>query len=63
LVRKHPDKKHLITDILIGNLFKDEVDELWPLIDALRDEEAAMSGSMSSAAMSSGGKEPMPVGS
>jgi hypothetical protein len=42
LVRKHPDKKHLITDILIGNLFKDEVDELWPLIDALRDEEMAM---------------------
>jgi flavin-dependent dehydrogenase len=40
LVRKHPEKKHLITDILIGNLFKDEVDELWPLIDALREESA-----------------------
>lgn len=39
LVRKHPDKKHLITDILIGNLFKDEVDELWPIIDAMREEE------------------------
>jgi hypothetical protein len=59
LVRKHPDKKHLITDILIGNLFKDEVDELWPLIDALRDEEVAMS----SGAMSSGSKEPVPVAS
>lgn len=46
LVRKHPEKKHLITDILIGNLFKDEVDELWPLIDALREESAepAMAG-------------------
>lgn len=46
LVRKHPEKKHLITDILIGNLFKDEVDELWPLIDALREEsvEPAMAG-------------------
>ncbi|MFN9464596.1 MAG: NAD(P)/FAD-dependent oxidoreductase, partial [Planctomycetota bacterium] len=43
LVRKNPDKKHLITDILIGNLFKDEVDELWPLIEELRQEEMAMS--------------------
>ncbi len=42
LVRRHPDKKHLITDILIGNLFKDEVDELWPLIDELRAEESLM---------------------
>jgi hypothetical protein len=33
----------LITDILIGNLFKDEVDELWPLIQELRDEELAVS--------------------
>jgi flavin-dependent dehydrogenase len=40
LVRKHPEKKHLITDILIGNLFKDEVDELWPIIDAMRGEDA-----------------------
>ncbi len=39
LVRKYPDKKHLITDILIGNLFNDEVDQLWPLIDELRAEE------------------------
>jgi hypothetical protein len=45
LVRRHPDKKHLITDILIGNLFKDEVDELWPLIEELRQEEMAMSHS------------------
>jgi hypothetical protein len=44
-VRRHPDKKHLITDILIGNLFKDEVDELWPLIEELRQEEMAMSHS------------------
>jgi flavin-dependent dehydrogenase len=42
LVRRHPDKKHLITDILIGNLFKDEVDELWPLIEELRQEEMSM---------------------
>jgi geranylgeranyl reductase family protein len=41
LVRRNPDKKGLITDILIGNLFYDEVDELWPLIDQLNAEEAA----------------------
>jgi len=43
LVRKHPDKKHLITDILIGNLFKDEVDELWPIIQAMREEDMMVS--------------------
>lgn len=42
LVRKYPEKKHLITDVLIGNLFHDEIDELWPLIEELRNEEAAM---------------------
>ncbi len=41
LVRRNPDKKHLITDVLIGNIFNDEVDELWPLIDALQSEERA----------------------
>lgn len=39
LVRKHPDRKGLITDVLIGNLFHDEVDELWPLIENLDKEE------------------------
>ena len=42
LVRKYPDKKNLITDVLIGNLFHDEIDELWPLIDALKQEDLAM---------------------
>ena len=41
LVRRNPDKKGLITDVLIGNLFKDEVDELWPLIDSMRADDAA----------------------
>lgn len=40
LVRKHPDRKGLITDVLIGNLFHDEVDELWPLIENLDKEES-----------------------
>ncbi len=40
-VRRHKDKKGLITDILIGNLFKDELDELWPLIDQMKAEQKA----------------------
>jgi len=41
-VRKHPDKKGLITDILVGDIFKDCIDDLWPLIDELKREESAM---------------------
>ena len=41
LIRRHPDKKGLVTDVLIGDLFKDEVDELWPLIDEFSRDEAA----------------------
>lgn len=41
LVRRNPDKKGLITDVLIGNMFHDAVDELWPLIDDLKREEEA----------------------
>ncbi len=40
-VRKHSDRKGLVTDVLIGDLFKEDVDELWPLLDSLRDEEIA----------------------
>jgi len=39
-VRKHSDRKGLITDILIGDLFKDDIDSLWPLMDALKAEQA-----------------------
>jgi flavin-dependent dehydrogenase len=39
-VRKHPHLKNLVTDVLIGDVFKDEVDELWPLMDELRREIA-----------------------
>ena len=35
-VRQHPDRKGLVTDILIGDLFKPEIDGLWPLMDALQ---------------------------
>lgn len=40
-VRSHPDRKALITDILIGDIFKDDIDALWPLLDAQRTAEAA----------------------
>jgi len=39
LVRRNPDKKGLITDVLIGNLFHDGIDELWPLIAELEMDE------------------------
>jgi flavin-dependent dehydrogenase len=41
-VRKHSDRKGLITDILIGDLFKDDIDTLWPLMDAMKAEESAI---------------------
>ena len=37
-IRKHPHLKGLVTDVLIGDVFKDEVDVLWPLMDELRAE-------------------------
>ena len=40
-VRKHPHLKDRVTDVLIGDLFKDDVDVLWPLIDEMRAEQAA----------------------
>ncbi len=40
-VKKHPDMKGLVTDVLIGDLFKDDVDVLWPLMDEMRAEKAA----------------------
>ena len=39
-VRAHPERKPLITDILIGDLFKGEIDALWPLLDSHRAAEA-----------------------
>jgi flavin-dependent dehydrogenase len=38
-VKKHPHLKGLVTDVLIGDVFKDEVDQLWPLMDDLRKEQ------------------------
>jgi len=40
-VKKHPDLKGFVTDVLIGDVFNDRVDVLWPLIDELKAEVAA----------------------
>ena len=40
-VREHPDRKGLITDVLIGDLFKPEIDTLWPLMDEMHAAEMA----------------------
>lgn len=38
-VKKHPHLKGLVTDVLIGDVFKDDVDALWPPMDELRAEQ------------------------
>ncbi len=40
-VRKHSDQKGLVTDVLIGDLFKEDIDQLWPLLDQLRADDAS----------------------
>ena len=40
-VREHPGRKGLITDVLIGDLFKPEIDALWPLMDEMQAAEMA----------------------
>ena len=40
-VNKHPDYKGHLTDLLIGNLFNDEVGTVFPLIDEMYAEKAA----------------------
>ena len=33
VVRRNEDAKPLITDILIGDIFKPDIDALWPLLE------------------------------
>jgi flavin-dependent dehydrogenase len=40
-VKKYPHLKDRVTDVLIGDLFKDDVDVLWPLMDEMRTEQQA----------------------
>ena len=44
-VKKYPHLKDRVTDVLIGDLFKDDVDVLWPLIDQMRAENAVSDAS------------------
>jgi flavin-dependent dehydrogenase len=39
-VKRHPDKKGAITDLLIGDLFRDELDEVFVLMDEMKAEGA-----------------------
>jgi hypothetical protein len=41
LVRDHGHAKPLITDILIGDIFKGDIDALWPLVEAAKEPEPA----------------------
>lgn len=38
-IKKHPHLKGYVTDVLIGDIFKDDVDVLWPLIDEMKAEQ------------------------
>ncbi len=49
-VKKHPDKKGAVTDLLIGDLFRDELDEVFRLMDAMRAEQGAFEESPVNAA-------------
>ena len=40
-VRRHPQFKGHLTDLLMGDLFKDELDEVFPLIDAMKAESVS----------------------
>jgi hypothetical protein len=40
-VRQYPHLKDRVTDVLIGDVFKDDVDVLWPLMDQMRAEHTA----------------------
>jgi geranylgeranyl reductase family protein len=44
LVRQHAVSKQLITDILIGDIFKGDIDALWPLVDDVMDAPPAAAG-------------------
>ncbi len=45
-IRRHPHLKGYITDMLIGDLYKDELDQLWPLMDAMRAELSSEQATM-----------------
>jgi flavin-dependent dehydrogenase len=44
-IRRHPHLKGHVTDLLIGDLFKDSVDKVWEPLEALRAEQSALAQS------------------
>ena len=42
-MRRYPQHKGDLTDLLIGDLFKDELDDVLAKVDAMRAEEPALS--------------------
>ena len=44
-IRKYPEMQRRIVELLIGDLFKDDVDEVWAPMDALKQEMGAMMAS------------------
>jgi flavin-dependent dehydrogenase len=44
-VKRHPDLKGALTDLLIGDLFRGELDKVWPLMDEVQREIKAASAS------------------
>ena len=40
-IRKHPDQKGFVTDLLIGDIFDGKVDPVFGLIDAMKTEQPA----------------------
>jgi flavin-dependent dehydrogenase len=47
-VKRHPHLKGYLTDLLIGDLWKDEVDVIWPLLDQMRAEMTAAASAVRS---------------
>ncbi len=45
-VKRSPHLKGYITDLLIGDLFRDEVDAVWAPMEALRAEQQALTGTV-----------------
>ncbi len=43
-VKRYPHLKDYVTDVLIGDVFKDDVDVLWPLMDEIRAERERLAG-------------------
>ncbi len=46
-VKRNPHLKGYLTDLLIGDLFKDELDVVWPKMDEIRDEMAKLEPALS----------------